>query len=789
VINGKGSSRPSSQRVVFELKQRVAIALNKVADRDTYQLGVEELDKIVECLTPDLVAPLLSCILDTDSEKKSAVRKECIRLMGSLARCHGAFTGPYLGKMVASIVKRLKDSDSVVRDACIETVGVLASKLSRNRTSNDGVFIAIVRPLFESLGEQNKQVQSGSALCLSRAIDTIHDPPPHVLQKMLERTVKLLKNSHFMGKPELIELNKSIILAGGAPAQSSLTAGVLSIQESLKSSDWKIRKAACSALADIASSGATFLSSYRSSCIRSLESCRFDKVKPVRDMALQAQQNWRNLPGANTPEPSDAGSSVKETYYRDEYGDITSSSESKLRDSSLVKFRSELIKKRVPLSSKRSGKYYNGNSQNSKTHDWPLEIAVPNHHQVSVSENRNDETECSSVTRGCEMKNGDTSDFDTFPKSNKLNVVSAISDDPGSLTSSGNSPTFAVDEISVDGQRNLAKIHDRRSLGSTVTESMSHAVSGFFPQTENEMEVLKKHLLEIDNKQSNLMDMLQAFTASVMDSVSMVLLKVSNLELVLDKMGEELVQVGRDRDLLSTKIFKRSPTMASSRFSVCTPRPSVDTTQQNLPQPVKHDVIWENASMNSRPNSYLNQNSGVQTDVTMKPTQSILPNGAKSFCSQIHTDHLMENSMCNSVPRTNDRVKVAPRNGHWNIMKTNGDIESAFIEALCTRNESLFNLIERTGPVLELLSKRTASNLLIILASYLTDRRFLSSIIPWLQQLLDLYSMHGPTYLILPPNVRRDLLHCLQEASISARSNPSERKCIAEIRETLHQLW
>lgn len=34
-------------------------------------------------------------------------------------------------------------------------------------------------------------------------------------------------------------------------------------------------------------------------------------MKPVRDIALQALQLWKSLPGANIAEPSEAGSSVK----------------------------------------------------------------------------------------------------------------------------------------------------------------------------------------------------------------------------------------------------------------------------------------------------------------------------------------------------------------------------------------------------------------------------------------------------------------------------------------------
>lgn len=210
-MKAKGPSKVNSQKVVFELKNRVNLALNKLADRDTYQLGVGELEKTAECLTPDKISPFLSCILDTDSEQKSAVRKESIRLMATLAIFQQGLISPYLSKMVASIVKRLKDPDSVVRDTCHETMGVLASKLSNPEDENNGVFLQLVKPLFEALGEQSKQVQSGAALCLARVIDNTHDPPASILQRMLIRTTKLLKNPHLMAKSSVIELNRSII--------------------------------------------------------------------------------------------------------------------------------------------------------------------------------------------------------------------------------------------------------------------------------------------------------------------------------------------------------------------------------------------------------------------------------------------------------------------------------------------------------------------------------------------------------------------------------------------------
>lgn len=210
---GGGNMKAANpQQVIFELKKKVVTALNKLADRDTHQRGVDELENTVEHLAPDKISCFLSCILDTDSEQKSAVRKECIRLMATLARFHHGLVAPYLAKMVSSVVKRLKDQDSVVRDACIETMGVLASKMSCYEDESYGVFVSLVKPLFEAIGDQNKYVQSGAALCLARVIDSSPEAPVAIIQRMLTKTVKLLNSSHFIAKPAVIELNRSIIL-------------------------------------------------------------------------------------------------------------------------------------------------------------------------------------------------------------------------------------------------------------------------------------------------------------------------------------------------------------------------------------------------------------------------------------------------------------------------------------------------------------------------------------------------------------------------------------------------
>ncbi|GKV20480.1 hypothetical protein SLEP1_g30603 [Rubroshorea leprosula] len=822
-VRGKGPSKVNSQQVVFELKQKVNLALIKLADRDTYQIGVDELDKTAECLTPDKISPFLSCILDTDSEQKSAVRKECIRLMGTLARFHEGLVGPYLGKMVTSIVKRLKDPDTIVRDSCVETMGVLASKLSNCEDDSNGVFVVLVKPLFEALGEQYKQVQSGAALCLASIIDNIHDPPSSILQRMLTRTIKLLKNPHFMAKPAVIELNRSIIQAGGATTLGVLAAAIASIQEALKNNDWTTRKAASVALGEIASSGASFLESFKASCIRSLESCRFDKVKPVRETVLLALQYWRSLPGPDTPEPSETGSSIKENSYAGDYSDLTSNGDSGWKNVTRKKAVMNSAIGRKPLSARKTSRNYVEDPQNSKEDDWHFEIAIPKTHGVSLADPHDEESEGSSVTKTLERMATVTSihdiGYEFVPMDDKQecssvsNLVTdfqtntvAVSPDHLEKGSSQKpmvrNQRFASEEITHEDEEVYStKLHDRRSLDSTVTESS--CANGCCSQVANEMVCIRKQLMEIENKQSNLVDLLQEFSRGIMDSLSMLQSKVLSLEHVVEGIAQDLVHGGRYSDLLGSKLMKQSQGV-SPRLSTSTPRPSVDIrNRQHSLLSVKSSDIWEekmlsrsnfsNSTKQSK-NVWTNQAVKVGRNPLEKEVQKSSGRGTQTM-GHVRKNEAAPASACVPLSSTNSSRQNRPgnKNGLWQNVKgflCEGDLDSAYTEALSSSNELvLIELLDRTGPVIESLSHKTICDILSTLASYLLEQRFMNSIIPWLQQVVELSTAHGSNHLILPPNARRELLSAIQEAMNMEFSNPAEGRSVTQLAMKLHQVW
>ncbi|GAV59730.1 hypothetical protein CFOL_v3_03261 [Cephalotus follicularis] len=816
-MKARGFSKVNTQQVTFELKHKVVLALNKLADRDTYQIGVDELEKTAECLTLDGISPFLSCILDTDSEQKSAVRKECVKLMAALVRFHEALIGPHLAKMVASIVKRLKDPDSVVRDACVETMGVFAAKLSNSDDESDGVFVVLVKPLFEALGEQNKQVQAGSALCLARVIDNTHDPPVSILQRMLARTIKLLKNSHFMAKPAVIELNRSIIQAGGAPSHNLLSAAMASIQEALKSSDWTTRKSASIALAQIASSGGSFLVSFKASCIHSLESCRFDKVKPVRDTVLHALQYWRSFPEADTAEPSEAGSSVKENFSRGDYNDFTSASDSGRKDVTFKKVSKDSAKSRIPLSSRKACQNHVKSSQHSEDDDWHIEIAVPKTQNISLADLQNEESEGSSVTKTLERMSTDITSvqdigYEYVPMDDKqecssvsnlitessetkfVTVSNGCLEESDLMESMGRNQMFAAKEISSKEQIYTAKMQDRRSLDSTVTDSSSQAVCGCCSQMVKEMACIRKQLLDIENKQLNLMDLIQVFSTGVMDSLSLVQSKVLGLEQLVDGISQDLAQRGRYSDSVSSKLSKQSQSISSPRLSTYTPRPSVDIRNR---QPslfsVKNSEMWdEKAFGKSQSSGSAIQGTKLSTNPTVKFRNSLERDIHKSSGQGTHMrkpDAVFASISSAYARQNNSEIK----SNIWHRVKgflCEGDLDSAYLEALCSDNDFvLIELLDRTGPVLESLSPKIVNDILSTLVSYILEQRFMNSIIPWLQQLVDLSTVQGPNHLVLSTKVKREFLSAIQEALTMGFSNPAERKSITHLAVKLHQVW
>lgn len=89
-----------------------------------------------------------------------------------------------------------------------------------------------------------------------------------------------------------------------------------------------------------------------------------------------------------------------------------------------------------------------------------------------------------------------------------------------------------------------------------------------------------------------------------------------------------------------------------------------------------------------------------------------------------------------------DTQKDISRLGIQSAINRKKDLDAAYVDALNSCDEvALVYLFDKTGPVLEKLSHMTVNVIVSTLATFLSEQRFMNSIIPWLHQVKFYYSL------------------------------------------------
>lgn len=263
-----------------DLRHRVLTCLYKLSDRDTHSAAASELESIAKTVTGDSILPFISSIVATDSADKSPVRRQCIRLISVLSESHGNALSPYLSKLLTAVVRRLRDTDSSVRAACV------AACLSLSSSVTSPAFTSLSKPFLESLFiEQDSNAQTGAALCLAAIIEGSRSPDAGSLRRLLPKLEKLAKSGSFKAKAALLALIGSIVEVKGAlndGGKNVVRNLIVLLMEFLSSADWTARKAAAEALMKMAAMERDALSEYKSPCLKTFDAKRFDKVNEFK---------------------------------------------------------------------------------------------------------------------------------------------------------------------------------------------------------------------------------------------------------------------------------------------------------------------------------------------------------------------------------------------------------------------------------------------------------------------------------------------------------------------------
>ncbi|PSR95620.1 Microtubule-associated protein [Actinidia chinensis var. chinensis] len=540
--SSSASSSLSSHLAMVELKQRVLTSLSKLSDRDTHQIAVEDLEKIIQTLNPDGVSMLLNCLCDAAAgDPKPAVKKESLRLIAALCDAHGDSTATHLTKIIAHVVKRLKDSDSGVRDACRDAIGALSGQYLKGEGGDNvglgSVVSLFVKPLFEAMSEQNKGVQAGSAMCMAKMVDCASDPPVASFQKLCPRICKYLNNPNFLAKANLLQVVSSLSQVG-AIAPQNLEALLQSIHECLGSTDWAIRKAAAETLIALALHSSNLIEDGASSTVTVLEACRLDKIKPVRDSMTEALQLWKKIAkggdGASddqkasshdgeSSEPAELsekkdlkvpnhGDNKTETSAKNSSnGSSPTDLASKGKGSNILDKAVGILKKKASaLTEKELNPEFFQRLETRGSGDLPVEVVVPRRCLNSANVQNDGESEPNDTdSRGRPKGN-------CQPDDGSVNIKSRF-------TERGTAGVFSrqrdLDEFARD------KWAEERGNGK---DSRTNWLA------------IQRQLLQLERQQAHLMNMLQDFMGGSHDSMVTLENRVRGLERVVEDMARDI---------------------------------------------------------------------------------------------------------------------------------------------------------------------------------------------------------------------------------------------------------
>ncbi|CAI9112485.1 OLC1v1012942C1 [Oldenlandia corymbosa var. corymbosa] len=573
-----------------ELKQKVLLCLHKLSDRDTHKAAAVELESIAKDLTPDTLPSYISSITATDSADKSTVRKQCLNLITILAVQHGNSLSPYISKLLSAVLRRLRDSDTSIRAACASAASAIAAHVTKPS------FSTLTKPFIEALfTEQEQNSQIGTALCLSAVIEAVPEPDLAMLRKLLGRFEKLVKCDSFKAKAGVLGLIGSVIEVGAVGSANGNAARnlVTCLMELLSSEDWAARKGAAESLMKLALVEKESLRELKFGCLKTFEAKRFDKVKVVRETMNQMVEAWREIPD-ESDEP-DISNLESQSSTKDVASEVRHTLAPKT--SCTISSGAPQLKKKL-FSSKSS--LCNGS--------W-----------VASGSKRN-------LVLGAEKKTGPAMFRKLDPKKpSDSKSKTFIPTDFGNEISEGNPTNKFEKSIEKGEERNkLSKAHNKRSLFiksgfrvvpcedeiSDATVVVSNETSEIKNLKDSEdLSLIRKQLVQIENQQSNLLDLLQKFMGSSQSGMQSLETRVHGLELALDEISFDLaVSTGRmstgassgttccrlpGANFLSSKLWRKTQQKHSSSRLISSRGPTASNSIYNKanetgdPQPLK----------------------------------------------------------------------------------------------------------------------------------------------------------------------------------------------------------
>ncbi|KAL2904193.1 TORTIFOLIA1-like protein 4 [Bienertia sinuspersici] len=624
-----------------EFKQRILTSIDKLSDRATFNQASSDLNYLAKTLSLDFLPTFLSCILSIDSSSKSPVRVHCISLISLLSHTHKSSLSSHLTKIVAFLLRRLRDSDTNVRNACVSVVSSLSPQN----------FTSLLDPFLGSISiEQDLNAQIGCCLCLKSTIDSgvLEEKDEVDLRKrVLPKVLKLLKGDGFKAKGALLGVIESVIGVNDGVVINinntknggNMVGNVVGVAvEMLSSEDWMARKSAAELLLKMAlvldDESAVEVKRF---VVNSLDSRRFDKVKVTREIMNRALEAWKEVSGG--PDQEIALSRSNSSISKVESG-ICGASPPVPRRCSYGGFETPKPKKtmtkcRSSLSDSPVGITSPSMTMSPSTHD---SIGLENpQRRKSLLKSRSSLSDDSTITDSSSVSKSSRDIGFEAPQSKKpvskgrSSLPSKINDkksiachNPELQKSSdwkdvvADSPALSEKVVSKDEESEMRNNFAKKTFEERVQKSGSRVVpfveegespgldfGGRNEEVESsaeseELSLIRKQLLQIERQQSDLLTLIQRFMGNSQSGIDSLETRVSGLERALDEISHDLgVQSGRitnnndsvgstccpSTEFLSPKFWRRTEGRSSiSKSSYSGSMPNKDNNNIEAPQ-------------------------------------------------------------------------------------------------------------------------------------------------------------------------------------------------------------
>jgi len=242
------SSSMNSIETTQAFRQSFLASLSKLSSTSTLKTGLDEIRELLINHMKD--NERLMIVLNSLSEihqqhQKPSTRKEYIRVYGLIAEIYEDKILEIFPKIVMNLNKRLKEGDNQLNQAISETMGQLIEHVFKHIDPNEALkpLSSAIFLFFENFLHDQRNTQIGSAMCISRIIQT---SPVNCLEFLMPKIVVKLKEAFVSGycksQTQLLESLLSLILGVEEKFQDHLEEVLPTILDSMLNSDWTVRK-------------------------------------------------------------------------------------------------------------------------------------------------------------------------------------------------------------------------------------------------------------------------------------------------------------------------------------------------------------------------------------------------------------------------------------------------------------------------------------------------------------------------------------------------------------------